>query len=143
MTIDERQDQIIDDFAIFDDWMDKYEYIIQLGKELPIIDEKYKTEENIIKGCQSKVWLHADYKDGKLYFTADSDAIITKGLVSMVVQVLSEQTPQDIANADIYFINEIGLQNHLSPTRSNGLLAMLKQIKLYALAYQTQALKAS
>lgn len=143
MTIAERQDQIIDDFAIFDDWMDKYEYIIQLGKELPIIDEKYKTEENIIKGCQSKVWLHADHTDGKLYFTADSDAIITKGLVSMVVQVLSGQTPQDIANANIYFIDEIGLQNHLSPTRSNGLLAMLKQIKLYALAYQTQALNAS
>ncbi len=143
MTINERQDQIIEDFALFDDWMDKYEYIIQLGKELPIIDEKYKTEENIIKGCQSKVWLHADNDNGKLNFTADSDAIITKGLVSMVVQVLSGQTPQDIANANIYFINEIGLQNHLSPTRSNGLLAMLKQIKLYALAYQTQALKAS
>jgi cysteine desulfuration protein SufE len=143
MTIDERQDQIIEDFALFDDWMDKYEYIIQLGKELPLIDEKYKTEENIIKGCQSKVWLHADYKGGKLIFTADSDAIITKGLVSMVVQVLSGHTPQEIASANIYFINGIGLQNHLSPTRSNGLLAMLKQIKLYALAYQTQALKAS
>ena len=143
MTIDERQDQIIEDFALFDDWMDKYEYIIQLGKELPIIDEKYKTEDNIIKGCQSKVWLHADYKDGKLVFTADSDAIITKGLVSMVVQVLSGQTPQDISKANLYFINEIGLQNHLSPTRSNGLLAMLKQIKLYALAYQTQTMNAS
>lgn len=140
MTIKERQDQIIEDFALFDDWMDKYEYIIQLGKELPIIDEKYKTEENIIKGCQSKVWLHADYDAGKLNFTADSDAIITKGLVSMVVQVLSGHTPQEIAKANIYFINEIGLQNHLSPTRSNGLLAMLKQIKLYALAYQTQTL---
>ena len=140
MTIDERQDQIIEDFALFDDWMDKYEYIIQLGKELPIIDEKYKTEENIIKGCQSKVWLHADYEDGKLIFTADSDAIITKGLVSMVVQVLSGQTPPDISKANLYFINEIGLQNHLSPTRSNGLLAMLKQIKLYALAYQTQTM---
>ncbi|RDC62332.1 SufE family protein [Adhaeribacter pallidiroseus] len=143
MTIDERQDQIIEDFALFDDWMDKYEYIIQLGKELPIIDEKYKTEENIIKGCQSKVWLHADYEGGKLIFTADSDAIITKGLVSMVVQVLSGQTPQDIVKANLYFMNEIGLQNHLSPTRSNGLLAMLKQIKLYALAYQTQTMNAS
>ena len=143
MTINERQDQIIEDFELFDDWMDKYEYIIQLGKELPIIDEKYKTEENIIKGCQSKVWLHADYEAGKLNFTADSDAIITKGLVSMVIQVLSGHTPQEITSANIYFMNEIGLQNHLSPTRSNGLLAMLKQIKLYALAYQTQALKAS
>src|SRR5918998_1994318 len=138
MTIQEQQERIIEDFELFDDWMDKYEYIIQLGKELPIIDEKYKTEENIIKGCQSKVWLHADYEDGKLKFTADSDAIITKGLVSMVIQVLSGHTPQEIANANIYFMNEIGLQNHLSPTRSNGLLAMLKQIKMYALAYQTQ-----
>lgn len=143
MTIAERQDQIIEDFELFDDWMDKYEYIIQLGKELPIIDEKYKTEENIIKGCQSKVWLHADYEEGKLNFTADSDAIITKGLVSMVIQVLSGHTPKEIANANMYFMNEIGLQNHLSPTRSNGLLAMLKQIKLYALAYQTQALNPS
>ncbi len=143
MTIEERQDQIIEDFELFDDWMDKYEYIIQLGKDLPLIDEKYKTDENLIKGCQSKVWLHADYENGKLIFTADSDAIITKGLVSMVVQVLSGHTPQEIAEANIYFINEIGLQNHLSPTRSNGLLSMLKQIKLYALAYQTQALNPS
>jgi len=143
MTINERQDQIIEDFALFDDWMDKYEYIIQLGKELPIINDKYKTDENLIKGCQSKVWLHADYDHGKLIFTADSDAIITKGLVSMVVQVLSGHTPQEIAQANIYFINEIGLQNHLSPTRSNGLLSMLKQIKLYSLAYQTQALNPS
>ncbi|PSR53717.1 Fe-S metabolism protein SufE [Adhaeribacter arboris] len=143
MTIEERQDQIIEDFELFDDWMDKYEYIIQLGKDLPLIDEKYKTDENLIKGCQSKVWLHADYENGKLIFTADSDAIITKGLVSMVVQVLSGHTPQEIAEANIYFINEIGLQNHLSPTRSNGLLSMLKQIKLYALAYQTQAFNPS
>ncbi|QMU28016.1 SufE family protein [Adhaeribacter radiodurans] len=143
MTIEERQDQIIEDFELFDDWMDKYEYIIQLGKDLPLIDDKYKTDENLIKGCQSKVWLHADYENGKLVFSADSDAIITKGLVSMVVQVLSGHTPQEISEANMYFINKIGLQNHLSPTRSNGLLSMLKQIKLYALAYQTQALNPS
>ncbi|PRY14231.1 cysteine desulfuration protein SufE [Pontibacter ummariensis] len=141
MTINERQDQIIEDFELFDDWMDKYEYIIQLGKELPIIDDKYKTEENLIKGCQSKVWLHAEKQDGKLHFTADSDALITKGLVSMVIQVLSGQKPKDIAEADIYFIDRIGLQSHLSPTRSNGLLSMLKQIKLYAVAYQAQSLQ--
>ncbi|WP_347156841.1 SufE family protein [Pontibacter chitinilyticus] len=141
MTIKERQDQIIEDFELFDDWMDKYEYIIQLGKELPLIDEKYKTEENLIKGCQSKVWLHADYADGRLHFTADSDALITKGLVSMVVQVLSDQTPKAIAESELYFIDRIGLQSHLSPTRSNGLLSMLKQIKLYAVAYQAQSLQ--
>lgn len=141
MTIKEQQDQIIEDFELFDDWMDKYEYIIQLGKELPLINEKYKTDENLIKGCQSKVWLHAEFQDGKLHFTADSDALITKGLVSMVIQVLSGQTPKDIADAEIYFIDEIGLQSHLSPTRSNGLLSMLKQIKLYAVAYQAKSLQ--
>lgn len=141
MTINDRQNEIIEEFELFDDWMDKYEYIIQLGKELPLIDEKYKTEENLIKGCQSKVWLHADMRDGKLCFTADSDALITKGLVSMVVQVLSGQKPKDIADADIYFIDKIGLQSHLSPTRSNGLLSMLKQIKLYAVAYQAKSLQ--
>ena len=143
MTIEDRQDQIIEDFALFDDWMDKYEYIIQLGRELPLIDEKYITDENLIKGCQSKVWRHADYENGKLIFTADSDALITKGLESMVVQLLSGHSPKEISEANIYFINEIGLQNHLSPTRSNGVLSMLKQIKLYALAYQTQALNPS
>jgi cysteine desulfuration protein SufE len=141
MSIQEKQDQIIEDFALFDEWMDKYEYIIQLGKELPLIADKYKTKENLIKGCQSKVWLHAGYRDGKLYFTADSDAQITKGLVSMVVQVLSGHTPREIAGADIYFIQAIGLQSHLSPTRANGLLAMIKQIRLYAVAYQAQALQ--
>lgn len=141
MTIKEQQDQIIEDFELFDDWMDKYEYIIQLGKELPFIDEKYKTDENLIKGCQSKVWLHADFKDGKLYFTADSDALITKGLVSMVIQVLSGHTPREIAEAKIYFIDAIGLQSHLSPTRANGLLSMLKQIKHYAIAFQAQSLQ--
>ena len=141
MSISEEQDRIIEDFALFDDWMDKYEYIIQLGKELPQIEEKYKTPDNLIKGCQSKVWLHADYRDGKLYFTADSDAQITKGLVSMVIQVLSGHSPREIAEADIYFIQAIGLQSHLSPTRANGLLSMLKQMRHYAVAYQARALQ--
>ena len=141
MSISEEQDRIIEDFALFDDWMDKYEYIIQLGKELPLIEEKYRTPDNLIKGCQSKVWLHADYRDGKLYFTADSDAQITKGLVSMVIQVLSGHSPREIAEADIYFIQAIGLQSHLSPTRANGLLSMLKQMRHYAVAYQARALQ--
>jgi len=141
MTIDQKQDEIIQDFELFDDWMEKYEYIIQLGKDLPMIHEQYKTDENLIKGCQSRVWLHADYKDGKLFFTADSDALITKGLVSMVVQVLSEHTPQEIADANIYFVNKIGLQSHLSPTRSNGLLSMLKQMKMYSVAYLSKTLQ--
>ena len=141
MSISEEQDRIIEDFALFDDWMDKYEYIIQLGKELPQIEEKYKTPDNLIKGCQSKVWLHAAYRDGKLYFTADSDAQITKGLVSMVIQVLSGHSPREIAEADIYFIQAIGLQSHLSPTRANGLLSMLKQMRHYAVAYQARALQ--
>jgi cysteine desulfuration protein SufE len=141
MTIQEQQDRIIEDFALFDDWMDKYEYIIQLGRDLPLIEQQYKTQDNLIKGCQSKVWLHADYRNGKLFFTADSDAQITKGLVSMVVQVLSGHTPRDIAEADIYFIDAIGLQSHLSPTRANGLLAMIKQIRRYAIAFQAQTLQ--
>lgn len=134
MSINEIQDQIIEDFAFYEDWMEKYEHIIQLGKELPLIAEEYKKEENLIKGCQSRVWLHADYKEGKVEFTADSDAIITKGLVGLMINVLSGQSPKDIAEADIYFIDKIGLKSHLSPTRSNGLLAMLKQMKLYAIA---------
>lgn len=141
MTIKEEQDAIIGDFSFFSDWMDKYEYIIQLGKELPLIDEQYKTEDNLIKGCQSRVWLHADYKDGQLLFTADSDAIITKGLVGMVIRVLSGHSPKEIVDANIYFIDAIGLKDHLSPTRSNGLLSMLKQIKLYALALQAKSLQ--
>jgi cysteine desulfuration protein SufE len=141
MTIKEKQDEIIEDFALFDDWMEKYEHLIQLGKELPLIDEQYKTDDNLIKGCQSKVWLHAEMKDGKLYFTADSDALITKGMVSMVVQVLSGHTPKGIAEAELFFIDAIGLQSHLSPTRANGLLSMLKQIKMYAIAYQAQSLQ--
>jgi cysteine desulfuration protein SufE len=135
MTINEIQDQIIEDFSYYDDWMEKYEHIIQLGKELPLIDEQYKKDENLIRGCQSRVWLHAELKDGKVVFTADSDAIITKGLVGLMISVLSDQPAKDIATADIYFIDKIGLKSHLSPTRSNGLLSMLKQMKLYAVAF--------
>jgi len=138
MTINEEQDRIIEDFEFLGDWDDKYEYIIQLGKDLPKIDEQYKRDENLIKGCQSRVWLHAEYKDGTVYFTADSDALITKGLVSLMISVLSGHTPKEIADADIYFIDKIGLRSHLSPTRSNGLLSMLKQMKMYAVAYQVK-----
>lgn len=141
MTINEQQDEIIEEFELFSDWMDKYENIIQLGKELPIIEEQYKTEDNLIKGCQSRVWLHAEFKEGRLEFTADSDAIITKGLISLVVKVLNGHTPKEIADADLYFINAIGLTSHLSPTRSNGLLSMVKQIKAYAIAYLAHANK--
>lgn len=143
MTINELQDKIIEDFSFFDDWMDKYEHIIQLGKELPLIDERYKKDENLIKGCQSRVWLHADNKNGIVSFTADSDALITKGLVSLMIMVLSGHHAEDIAQAEIYFIDKIGLKNHLSPTRSNGLLSMLKQMKIYALAIQAQQIKIS
>lgn len=139
MTINEIQDELVDEFSLFSDWMEKYEYIIQLGKELPLIDPQYKTEENLIKGCQSKVWLHADYREGKVFFTADSDAIITKGLVGMVVRVLSGHTPEEITNADLYFVDKVGLKEHLSITRSNGLVSMIKQMKMYALALRTKA----
>jgi cysteine desulfuration protein SufE len=141
MTIKEQQDDIIADFELFGDWMEKYEYIIQLGKELPLIEDQYKIDDNLIRGCQSRVWLHPEYRDGKIFFTADSDALITKGLVSMVIQVLSGHTPAEIVEAEIYFIDAIGLRTHLSPTRSNGLLSMLKQIKLYALAFQAKSLQ--
>ncbi len=134
MTINDIQDELITDFSFFEDWMSKYEYIIQLGKELPLIAEEYKTDQRLIKGCQSKVWLHADYRDGLIHFTADSDAIITKGLVSLMVKVLSGHTPAEIAGSDLYFIDQIGLKEHLSPTRANGLLSMVKQMKLYAIA---------
>lgn len=137
MTINEIQDELIEDFSFFDDWMAKYEYIIQLGKELPLIDEQYKQDEYLIKGCQSKVWLHADQQDGKVLFTADSDAIITKGLVALMIKVLSGHTPEEIATSDLYFIDQIGLKEHLSPTRANGLLSMVKQMKLYAVAMNT------
>ena len=139
MTIKEQQDEIIADFELFGDWMDKYEYIIQLGKDLPLIDPQYKTDENLIRGCQSKVWMHAEFKEGKIFFTADSDAVITKGLVSLVIRVLSGHTPREIVDAELYFIDAIGLSSHLSPTRSNGLLSMVKQIKLYALGYMAKS----
>lgn len=138
MSIQEKEKEIIDDFALFDDWDGKYEYIIDLGKELPLIDEKYKNDNYKIKGCQSQVWLHADFRDGKIYFTADSDAIITKGIIALLVKVFSEESPEDIAKADLQFINEIGLSQHLSPTRSNGLLSMIKQMKLFAIALQNK-----
>ena len=130
--------EIVDEFSIYDEWMEKYEYIIELGKELPLIEENRKTDENLIKGCQSRVWLTADLVDGKVVFTTDSDAIITKGIIAILLRVLSGQRPEDIINADMKFIDEIGLKEHLSPTRSNGLVSMIKQIKMYALAFQTQ-----
>ena len=137
-SIQEIQNEIIDEFSMFDDWMQRYEYMIELGKSLPLIDEQYKLEENTIKGCQSRVWVHAQMSDGKVVFTADSDAIITKGIIAIMVRVLSDQKPGDIVKADMGFIDEIGLKEHLSPTRANGLVSMIKQLKLYALAYQTQ-----
>jgi cysteine desulfuration protein SufE len=139
MTIQEIQNEIVDEFALFDEWMDKYEHLIELGKGLPIIADENKTDENLIKGCQSKVWLHAELVDGKINFTADSDAIITKGVIALVIRAFSNQTPRDIATSDANFIDEIGLKEHLSPTRSNGLLSMLKQIKMYAIAFQAKA----
>lgn len=138
MTINEIQGELIEDFSFFDDWMAKYEYIIQLGKELPLIDEQFKKDDYLIKGCQSKVWLHAGYLDGKVVFTADSDAIITKGLVALMVKVLSGHSPRAIVESDLHFIDEIGLQEHLSPTRANGLLSMVKQMKLYAATLNAQ-----
>jgi cysteine desulfuration protein SufE len=135
MTINEIQDEIIEEFSGFDDWMDKYQLLIDLGGEQPPLDEKYKTEQNLIDGCQSRVWLQADYADGKIHFTAESDALIVKGIVALLIRVLSDHTPQEILDADLYFIEQIGLKEHLSPTRSNGLVAMVKQIRLYALAF--------
>ncbi len=138
MTTKETAEKIIEEFSYFDDWMDKYAYIIELGKALPIIDEEYRQDKYLIIGCQSNVWLQADYRDGKLYFKADSDAIITKGIIYLLIRVLSERTPQEILDADLGFVDTIGLTSHLSPTRSNGLLSMIKQIKVYALAYQNK-----
>lgn len=135
MEIKEIQDEIIDEFSMFDDWDERYQYVIDLGKSLPLIDDKYKDDDHIVKGCQSKVWLHAEEKDGKIVFTADSDAIITKGIIAILVRVFSGQTPAGILNADMGFIDEIGLKEHLSPTRANGLVSMIKQIKMYALAF--------
>ena len=138
MTIEEIQKEIIEDFGLFEDWMQRYEFIIDTGKSLPLISDENKSDDNLIKGCQSKVWLHADYENGKLIFSADSDAILTKGIISLLLSVYSQQTPKDILEADPFFIDEIGLKEHLSPTRANGLLSMVKQIKLLALAYQTK-----
>ena len=138
MTIAEIQDEIVDEFSMFDDWMQRYEHMIELGKSLPLIEDQYKTEDNIIKGCQSKVWVHAEMDQDKLVFTADSEAIITKGIIALLIRAFSHQTPKDIIEADMEFIDEIGLQEHLSPTRANGLVSMIKQLKLYAIAYQTQ-----
>ena len=135
MAINEIQDEIIEEFSVFDDWMDKYSLLIDMGNELPMLDVKYKTVNNLIEGCQSRVWLHADAIDGKMIFQGDSDAVIVKGIVFLLIRVLSNHTPEEILSADLYFINKIGLKEHLSPTRSNGLVAMLKQMKLYALAF--------
>ena len=138
MTIKEIQDDIIDEFSMFEDWEERYQYMIDLGKSLPIIDEQYKTPDNIIKGCQSRVWVHAEMADDKVVFTADSDAIITKGIIAILIRVFSNQSPQDIIDANTDFIDEIGLKEHLSPTRANGLVSMIKQLKMYAIAYQSQ-----
>ena len=135
MTINEIQDEIIEEFAGFDDWMDKYQLLIDLGNEQEPLDEKYKTEQNLIDGCQSRVWLQADLADGLIHFTAESDALIVKGIVALLIRVLSDHTPQEILDADLYFIEEIGLKEHLSPTRSNGLVAMVKQMRMYALVF--------
>jgi len=138
MTIKEIQEEIIDEFSMFDDWMERYEYIIDLGKSLPIINEAYKLDSNLISGCQSKVWLHSEIEDKTINFTADSDAILTKGIVALLLRVFNNQKPADILSANLYFVDEIGLKEHLSPTRANGLVSMIKQIKLYALAFQSK-----
>ncbi len=135
MTINEIQDEIIDEFSLFEDWADKYEYIIDIGKKLPVMEEIYKNEDNIIKGCQSRVWLHAEFIDSKIYFKGDSDAVIVKGLIGLLIRALSGFAPLEIANADVYFIEKIGMAQHLAQTRANGLFSMLKQMKLYALAF--------
>ena len=135
MTINERQDEIIEEFQAFDDWMDKYQLLIDLGNEQEPLDEKYKTEQNLIDGCQSRVWLQADYAEGRIHFQAESDALIVKGIVALLIRVLNDVTPKELLGADLYFIERIGLKDHLSPTRSNGLLAMVKQMRMYALAY--------
>ena len=139
MSINEIQDEIIEEFAGFDDWMDKYQLLIDLGNEQESLDEKYKTEQNLIDGCQSRVWLVAEYEGGVIHFRAESDALIVKGIVALLIRVLSDHTPQEILEADLYFIEAIGLKEHLSPTRSNGLLAMVKQMRMYAIAFQAKA----
>ena len=138
MSIQDIQNDIIEEFSMFDNWEERYQYMIDLGKTLPLIDEQYKTDDYIIKGCQSKVWVHADMKADKVVFTADSDAIITKGIIAILLRVFSNQSPKDIIEANTDFIDKIGLKEHLSPTRANGLVSMIKQLKMYAIAYQTQ-----
>jgi cysteine desulfuration protein SufE len=137
-TLKEIQEEIIEEFSVFDDWMDKYNYLIDLGKSLPQIEEKYKTNEYLISGCQSRVWLYAGFEEGKVVFTADSDAIITKGIIALLVRVLSERRPEEIMETDLYFIDKIGLKENLTPTRSNGLVSMIKQMKMYALAFNAK-----
>jgi len=140
-TINETQNEIVEEFSAFDDWMDKYAILIEMGNTLPPLDAKYKIQNNLIEGCQSRVWLQADYTGGKVIFSGDSDAVIVKGIVSLLIRVLSEHTPDEILSAELYFINDIGLKEHLSPTRSNGLVAMLKQMKMYALAFKANESK--
>mgnify|MGYP000733957281 CR=1 FL=1 len=137
-SIKEIQEEIIDEFAMFEDWEERYQYMIDLGKDLPLIDDQFKIDDNIIKGCQSKVWIHAELNDDKIAFTADSDAIITKGIIAILIRTFSNQHPKAILEADTDFIDAIGLKEHLSPTRANGLVSMIKQLKMYAIAYQTQ-----
>ena len=138
-TINDIQDEIIEEFSSFDDWMDRYQLLIDLGNEQPPLDDQYKTESNLIDGCQSRVWLQADYSDGRIQFTAESDALIVKGIVALLIRVFNNRTPQEILDADLYFIDRIGLRDHLSPTRSNGLLAMVKQMRMYAIAYSAKS----
>lgn len=138
-TINELQNEIIEEFSAFDDWMDKYQMLIDLGNDLAPLDEQYKNNQNLIDGCQSRVWLQCDYADGKLHFQAESDALIVKGIIALLIRVLNDHTPQEILDADLYFIEQIGLKDHLSPTRSNGLLAMVKQIRMYALAFKMKS----
>ncbi|MFH4966744.1 SufE family protein [Gaetbulibacter sp. M240] len=138
MTIEEIQNEIIDEFSMFEDWEERYQYMIDLGKDLPLIDDQYKTDDHIIKGCQSKVWVHAELKEDKVHFTADSDAIITKGIIAILIRTFSDHRPEDIISANTDFIDKIGLKDHLSPTRANGLVSMIKQLKMYAVAFNAQ-----
>lgn len=137
-SINDVQDEIIEDFSVFDDWMDKYALLIELGNSLEPLDEKFRVESNLIQGCQSRVWIQAEYIDGRIYFKAESDAVIVKGIIALLIKVLSNRTPDEIINADLYFVNRIGLDEHLSPTRSNGLVSMIKQIRFYAMAYKAK-----
>ena len=138
-SIEEIQQEVIDEFGMYEDWMDKYNYLIELGRDLPVIDARHKVSDNLISGCQSRVWLHAAFEQGNIHFTADSDSVITKGIIALLIRLLSGRLPEEIMQADLHFIDRIGLRQNLSPTRSNGLLSMIKQMKLYALAFQTKA----